>query len=320
MSILPENRVLAAPLAGISDSVYRRWARRFGAGMVFTEMVSAEGLRRGNRKTKAILSITDEERPVGAQLFDDSPEAIADATKVVQHSGFDIVDINLGRPARKVVNRGAGASLLREPETAKRLVEAATNTAQIPVSVKMRTGWEDDDETYLELIPAFADVGVAFITLHPRSRSSMFYERSDWRKIKRAVEISPIPIVGNGDIRSGEDAARMLEETGCAAVMIGRASLGYPWIFEEASRAINALKAPEKPSFEEKLDACAEYVRDLVSLYGDERGTKIARKHIIWFTKGLPGCKEVKKKAFATTSLDEITTILNDRKAEISAS
>jgi len=316
MTSVPENKVLAAPLAGVSDSVYRRWARRFGAGMVFTEMVSAEGLRRGDRKTESMLSFEDEERPIGVQLFDDSPDAIADAAQIAQDRGFDIIDINLGCPARKVVRKGAGARLLRNPERAARLVETAIEAVNISVSVKMRSGWDEPEEIYLELIPILADIGVDFITLHPRTRESMFRGKSDWNKIRLAVKVSKVPVVGNGDIRTGRDAKRMLDETGCSGVMIGRASLGYPWIFREVSDAISGRITDNRPSEEERLRVCEDYIRELIDFYGERKGIFLARKHIIWFTKGLPGAKIIRERVFNARNSSEVFGILDQRKAE----
>lgn len=320
ITVLPDNRILAAPLAGVSDTVYRTWARRFSAGMVFTEMISAEGLRRGDRKTLSMLAFGRSERPIGIQLFDDTPNAMAEAAKIAQDREFDLIDINIGCPARKVVGKGAGACLLREPQKAAKIVEAVIESVDIPVSVKMRSGWDVGDDTYLKLIPMLADLGAAFITLHPRSRAEMFRGRADWDKIRRAVEISSVPIVGNGDIHSADDAVRMLDETGCYAVMIGRASFGNPWIFDEVSSAISGGSIPEKPDVERRLEACAEYARDLVEHYGEERGVRLARKHVVWFTGGIPGSKSIRAKAVKAKTLSGIYEALNDRKAVARAS
>ena len=306
MSILPKNRVIAAPLAGVSDSVYRRRARRYGAGLVFTEMISAEGLRRNSRKTLGMLRFDSDERPIGIQLFDNSPEAISDAASMAKDFGFDFVDINLGCPERKVVVKGAGAALLKSPRLAVEVVKAAVEATELPVSVKMRSGWLDGDETYLELIPEFAAMGVGFVTLHPRSRAQRFSGHADWSKIKRAVDISAIPVVGSGDIRSGDDAARMIVDTGCACVMVGRASFGNPWIFGSVSAALSGDPRPKPPDYRQIVSACIEYVRDLVEFHGERTGVNLSKKHVVWFTTGLPGCKTVRTEVFRATTAIQV--------------
>jgi len=309
-----DKLVLAAPLAGVSDTVFRKWARRFGANIVFTGMVSAEGIRRRDEKSLSLLYYEEDEHPVGAQLFDSSPEAIAEASKIVEAMGFDFIDINLGCPARKVISRGAGASLLREPDKAVNLVKAARDVVDIPVSAKIRTGWENTDLSYREIVPRLSEIGVDFITVHPRSRNEMFSGHSNWDIIKETVALSDVPIVGNGDIYCGEDALRLIDLTGCSSVMIGRGSLGNPWIFSKVAAALAGEDIPKEPSEDERIEVCAEYVSDLISYYGERRGVRISRKHVAWFTRGLPGCKAIRIAVFSAESADEIYRALGLRK------
>ena len=310
MPILPNNRTLAAPLAGISDPVYCRWALRYGAGLVFTGMVSAEGIRRRSKKTLSLLEIPSDIAPIGVQLFDNDIGAMREAASFVEQLGFDLIDINLGCPAKKVVRKGAGVSLMRNPKLAAKLVEAVVDAVSIPVSAKIRTGWDSED-TFRELIPRLADVGVAFITIHPRSRRQGFSGRADWDKIAEAVDISPVPVVGNGDIFSGEDARRMVEQTGCAAVMIGRGSIGNPWIFGEVAAALDGRAMPPRPENEIRLEACSRYIADLAELYGDEKAGKIARKHVVHFTKGMPSAKRIRTVAFETGLASKMIEIID---------
>ncbi len=309
MPILPNNKILAAPLAGVSDTVYCRWALRYGAGLVFTGMVCAEGIRRRSKKTVELLKFPEDVRPIGAQLFDNDPDAIREAAPFVEQMGFDLIDINLGCPAKKVIRKGAGACLMKSPSKAAGIVRAAVESVSIPVSAKIRTGWDSSD-TFQELIYRLADVGVAFVTLHPRSRKQGFSGIADLDKIAEAVELSPFPVVGNGDIRSGEDARRMISKTGCAAVMVGRGSFGNPWIFEEISAALEGRPIPPPPDRKARLDGCAEFIRDLVEFYGEKKAGEIGRKHVGWFTKGMSDGKRVRILAFGCETASEIIRVL----------
>lgn len=310
VTIIPANRTIAAPLAGVSDSVFRRWAVRFGAGLVFTEMTSAEGVRRNDRHTLDLLRYTESERPIVAQIFDDTAEALTEAAVMVENLGFDGVDINLGCPAKKVVKKGAGSALMKDVPKAIGIIRKVVDTVRIPVSVKMRAGWKSGDDTFMELVPELERLGVAFATLHPRSRDQFFTGIVDRERIRTAVGIAGIPIVGNGDVHSGEDAAEMIEQTGCAAVMIGRASMGNPWIFRDISSVLCGKPIPEKPATEEIIGVCSEYISDLVEFYGERNGVKIARKHVAWFTSGMPGSKPLRTTVFSVVKLSEIERAL----------
>jgi len=311
MSLLAENRILAAPLAGISNSVYRRWARKFGAGMVFTEMASAEGIRRNDSRTLDLLRFDELERPIFAQIFDDDHIAIRDAAKIIEELGFDGVDLNFGCPAKKVVNKGAGSAILRDMPRALDIVEAALKVVNIPVSVKMRSGWNEGDETAIEMIENINSMGVAFVTLHPRSREKFFKGKSDWSLIAKAVKTAEMPVVGNGDIESGADAVEMIEKTGCSAVMIGRASMGNPWIFDEVSAAIEGREMPEPPSNFEIIEVCRKYIRELIEYHGERNGTNLAKKQIVWFTSGMPNCKRLRTEVFSAKRKEQIFSAID---------
>lgn len=317
MSLIPVNHTVAAPLAGVSNSVYRRWAVDFGAGLVFTEMASAEGIRRGDPRTLDLLLYSEDERPIVAQIFDDTAEAMREAAMIVEERGFDGVDINMGCPAKKVVNKGAGAALLRDIPLALDIVEAVSKAVTIPVSVKLRTGWSRGEATAIELIREFNGMGLEFVTLHPRSRDMFFSGKADWEMIARAVEVAEMPIIGNGDIFSAEDASRMMNSTECSAVMIGRASMGYPWIFEQVSAILKGEEIPEEPSALEKIEGCKEYIAELIELFGNRNGTNISKKHIVWFTSGMPGCKNLRVRVFRAKTPEDIFDALDNFKMKI---
>ncbi|HHS49894.1 MAG TPA: tRNA dihydrouridine synthase DusB [candidate division Zixibacteria bacterium] len=315
MAILPDNRTLSAPLAGISDPVYCSWALRYGAGLVFSGMVCAEGIRRRSAKTLALLDFPENIRPLGIQLFDDDPSAVFEAAQYVEGLGVDLIDINLGCPAKKVFRKGAGVQLMGDPKAAEAVVKAAVSAVSIPVSAKIRTGI-NDAEAFREVIPRLADAGATFITLHARTRKQALSGSADWSKIAEAVEISPVPIVGNGDVASADGALSMIRETGCAAVMIGRGSLGNPWVFAEVSGALTGGEIPLPPSDEQRLSACARYVAELGDFYGDDRAGKIARKHVGWFTKGMADARKIRAKAYSMDKASEIVEFLSNFQTE----
>ncbi len=318
MSLIPHNLTVAAPLAGISNTVYRRWARKYGAGLVFTEMVSAEGVRRGDSRTLNLLRYSETERPIVAQLFDDTPEAIRDAAFIVEERGFDGIDINMGCPAKKVVSKGAGAALLKDISRAVSIVSSVKNNVELPVSVKLRSGWTRENPASIKLIREFSEMGVEFVTLHPRSRDMFFRGKSDWNLISRAVDTTDIPIIGNGDIFCADDALRMLNTTGCAALMIGRASMGNPWIFGEVSSAIGGGIAPEKPDDCEVVMTCRRYVVDLIDYFGEKLGTNISKKHLAWFTSGMPNARDLRARVFSAKTAEYILSAIDDFAVDLS--
>lgn len=296
------GKLLLAPLAGITDSVFRLLCRENGADAVVTEMASAKGLLMQPERTARFLEFREGERPVGAQLFGASPGEIGDAAAAVRRLGFDFVDINMGCPVRKVTSGGAGAALLADPRRAGQIVASAVRSAGIPVTVKIRSGFGKDSETYRDVAAEVFAAGAAAITLHPRTRGQMFSGRADWGQIallKRAFPANTV--IGNGDVRDPEDAARLIAETGCDAVMIGRASLGNPWIFAQARRAAAASlpgaappgvasPAPGSPwpSAEERKALILRHGEEMHARRGDA-GIREMRKHLGWYSRGIPG-------------------------------
>ena len=256
-----------------------------------------------------MVSFADSEHPIGIQLFGDSPEALGDAAKNAEDLGFDSIDINLGCPAHKVVKTGSGSALLKDKRSIANIVRTAKSSVKIPISAKIRSGWKDGDRSFLDIIPALEDEGIDLIFFHPRSREGSFKGSADWSLIREAVDISHVPIVGNGDILSGADAKKMVDETGCAAVMIGRGSLGNPWIFDNAARALDGGNLPQELSFESRISTLIEFVSGLVEHYGERRGMLNARKFIIWFTSGMHGAKAVRAKIHEVKCFDDFLKI-----------
>ena len=276
------GKLILAPLAGVSDTTFRRLCRENGADIVVTEMVSAMGLLCDPRRSGKYLAFDEAERPVGAQLFGPGPDEIGRAAAEVARRGFDFVDINMGCPVRKVTGGGSGAAILSNPRLAGEIARAAIRESGLPVTVKIRSGLRDGEETYLDVARELFDAGVAAVTLHPRHRKQMFSGSADWGHIAALKKAFPDRVViGNGDVRLPGDAARMIEETGCDSVMVGRAAMGNPWIFADMKREITVPPAGRRALI-------LRHGEEMFLLHG-QRGIKEMRKHLAWYSRGIPG-------------------------------
>ncbi len=290
------GKMILAPLAGVSDAVFRRLCRESGADIVVTEMVSARGLLCNPRRSGTYLEFAESERPVGAQLFGPDPGEIEEAAAEVARRGFDFVDINMGCPVRKVTGGGSGAAILANPRLAGEIARAAIRGSRLPVTAKIRSGFGNEKETFLQVSRELFDAGVAAVTLHPRHRGQMFSGTADWGHIAALKKAFPDRVViGNGDVRLPGDAARMIEETGCDSVMVGRAAMGNPWIFAALKREIAVRTAPAHAVPGTPSPSAAER-RALILRHGEEmffrrgaRGIKEMRKHLAWYSRGVPG-------------------------------
>jgi len=304
------KRILA-PLAGITDSTFRLLCRENGADVTVTEMISAKGLLMHPERTGRYLQYGKGERPVGAQLFGADPKEMADAAAEIGRLGFDFVDINMGCPVRKVTTGGSGAALLSHPRLAGRIVRAAVSAAGIPVTVKIRSGFGKESDSYLAVAAEVFGAGAAAVTLHPRTRGQMFSGRADWGQIARLKEKFPDRVViGNGDVRQPEDAWRMVSETGCDAVMIGRAALGNPWIFSAilqgvpAAAGAGAQGMATGPSPEERRELILRHGEEMHRRKG-EAGIREMRKHLAWYSRGIPGSSAFRGHLVRVRTLDE---------------
>ena len=248
-----ENNIFLAPMAGITDSAFRFLARQMGAGLVFTEMISSEGLIRDHLRTRNLIFHSPEEKPLGVQIFGKNPETLAKAAQIAVLMGADLIDINFGCPAHKVVKKGGGSSLLRQPKVVAEIVKAVREAAEIPLTVKIRSGWDDDSINAVEIAHMVQELGVDAITIHPRTQKQGFSGKADWELIKKVKQEIKIPLIGNGDIRTPEDSWRMLNITGCDAVMVGRGALGNPWIFREILYFLSHGHKSNPPPLEEKI-------------------------------------------------------------------
>lgn len=315
-----KGRAVLAPMAGITDSAFRVICRRYGAALVYSEMLSTEALSRHHGKTIRMAGFREEERPVSLQLFGKRPQAFADSVAVLEELKPDCYDLNFGCPAPKIVKNGGGSALLKEPELMGRIARAAVEASPRPVLAKIRSGWEVGAENAVEIARVLEGSGIAAIAVHGRTKSQMFAGAADWTVIGRVKQAVKIPVIGNGDIRSGEDAKRMVEETGCDLVMVGRAALGNPWIFSEINEALNAKCklqiAKFETSWQEKLGVIIQHIGMAVADKGQPRGIREMRKHLGWYIKGIPGAAVMRQELMRAETTEEVMGLLEELRRE----
>lgn len=305
-SLTLDSRVILAPMAGISDLPFRLTMKPFGVGLVYTEMVSAKGLLHAGRRTRELLRSDPNERPLGIQLFGSEPQDLAAAAATVADDG-ELIDLNLGCPVPKVVRNGAGSALLRDPQRVGRMVAAVRKAVNLPLTVKIRSGWDQASVNFIEIGKIAESEGADALILHPRTRTQGFSGKSDWTQIGALVSALSIPVVGSGDITSGVDARRMIDETGCAGIMIGRGSYGNPWLLRDADRALSDLPPLPPPSAREKLEVALAHQRRQTLLSGETRGVLEMRKHLCWYVRGLPGAASFR------TEINRIDTLAGQK-------
>lgn len=314
LSIFAQGRVplFLAPQAGVSESPFRRLCREFGADVVVSEFVSADGLCRGNEKSHSYLRFHDEERPIGIQIFGADPEMMADAAAMVSELYKpDFVDINFGCPVKKVVKRNGGSGCLRDLPLLGDIVQAVVDATPVPVTVKTRSGFTEGTRDPVAIGLRIQEAGARMITLHPRTRTDMYGGRARWEEIGALVSALEIPVVGNGDIRTGADARRMWDETGCHGIMMARGTHGAPWLFTQARAALDGDPIPPGPDVEERFQICLRHARNAIEFGSDPRLAAIEfRKHLGWYTKGLPAGNRLRKELFHVTSLEGMEGLL----------
>ena len=303
-----------APMAGVSESPFRRLCRRFGADVVVTEFLSAEGIRRENQATIAKLRFGDDERPIGVQIFGAEAAAMGEAAGFVTDVfAPEFIDINFGCPVKKVVKRNGGSGCLKDLGLVVDVIKAVRAHTHLPVTVKIRSGWSEEMCDPVSIALRCQDAGASVLALHPRTRAQMYAGDARWEEIAAVVEALEIPVLGNGDIHTAEDAARMRRETRCAGVMIARGSFGQPWIFDQARDLLEGRPMRAAPDVRERFAVAVEHARMAESYEADPRGAAIEfRKHLGWYAKGLPGSAELRKRLHAVTSLAEVEGIFGD--------
>ena len=304
--LLHENPLVLAPMAGITDLPFRILCRELGAGLVFSEMVSAEALVRNHAKTFALLQSDPAERPVAFQIFGSRPDAMAKAARILSDRPVDIIDINMGCPVPKVLKSGSGSALLKDMGLAREIMGAVAESSAVPVTVKIRLGWDAKSIVALDLARAAESAGVAAVSVHARTRAQAFSGSADWSMIRTVKEHVGIPVIGNGDVRSERDAKSMKDETGCDGIMIGRACQGNPWIFREAKQFLETAEVIPPPTLTEKRELIKRHVQEMVNLVGEDKGVREMRKHLCWYSRGMPGGAEFRARINHLAKIEDI--------------
>jgi nifR3 family TIM-barrel protein len=308
-----QHKILQSPMAGCTDLAYRRVAREFGCQIAFTEMVKDRPVVERNPRTLDMLRTAAWDRPLGMQVVGRDPALMAEAARVLEELGADVIDVNLGCPVPKVVDDGCGAALLREPEQVGRILDAMVAAVRVPVTIKMRTGFgEGDDRNFLEIARRAGDHGAGAITVHGRTRKQMYAGFSNHEAIRAVKEVASVPVVGNGDIRTGADARRMLENTGCDGVMVARGALGNPWLYREIEAYLETGAVPEPPTIAERGAVLRRHFGYLREIHDDEHACKAVRRVIHWFVKGAAGSAALRDRANRLSTVAEVEGLIAD--------
>ncbi|KEH99473.1 tRNA dihydrouridine synthase DusB [Clostridium massiliodielmoense] len=312
-----ENNVFLAPMAGVTDIAYRGLCKEMGCGLVYTEMISAKGMYYDNENTKKLLQLSEEEKPVAAQIFGSDPLVMARACEILnEDEGVCIIDINMGCPAPKIVKNGEGSALMKNPKLAGEIVKEMKKISKKPVTVKFRKGFDNDNINAVDFAMAMEQAGADAIAVHGRTRAQMYEGKADWDIIRKVKESVSIPVTGNGDVFSAENALALKNITNCDAIMVARGAMGNPWIFKQIQLAISG-KEIVYPTPIEKIDLCIRHLNLAVQYHGELKGVREMRKHIAWYIKGIKKCTEIKNKINIEKDFNDVVKILTEYKEQL---
>ena len=307
-----DNNLVLAPMAGVTDMSFRQLCREQGCGLLVTEMVSAKAILYKNRNTKDLMAIGEGERPVSLQLFGSDPEIVSDIAHQVEDGPYDIIDLNMGCPVPKIVGNGEGSALMKNPKLVEELLSALVRKVHKPVTVKFRKGFDDDHVNAVEIAKIAESCGVAAVAVHGRTREQYYSGKADWDIIRQVKEAVKIPVIGNGDIFTPQDAKRMIEETGCDAIMAARGARGNPWLFRDIIDYLEKGILHEKPSLKEMTDMMLRHAEMHIRYKGEYQGIREMRKHVAWYTAGYHGSARMRQAVNEVESYEALKQLLAD--------
>ena len=312
-SLTLDGFALLAPMAGVTDEAFRTLCARYGAAATVTEMVSAKALHYHDKKTPELMHLNRDEHPAGIQIFGYEPEIMAEAAKICMEYEPDFIDINMGCPAPKIANNGSGSALMKSPLLCRAIVSAVVRAVPVPVTVKIRKGWDKNSVNAVEIAKICEDAGASAVTVHGRTRDEMYAPPADWDIIRQVKEAVKVPVMGNGDVTSAQDAAKLLQQTGCDLVMVGRGALGNPWVFRQINAYLSeSCRILPPPGVAERIVVIRRHMDELCRFKGESRGMREARKHVGWYLHGMQGAAEFRRRAGQLCTLQDLDLLLRD--------